>query len=109
MGDTAWYTNMHSYRDWFNTIVDEELGAVCNQPVQMLEPPLLTEFAAGFDPTADQLVVEARVLDRSELGLAEAQLRVAPLTGTECAASLATASIALHLWRLTLRRRMGIE
>ena len=94
MGDTAWYTNMHSYRDWFNTIVDEELGAVCNQPVQMLEPPLLTEFAAGFDPTADELVVEARVLDRSELGLAEAQLRVAPLTGTECAASLATASIA---------------
>jgi hypothetical protein len=96
-GDTAWYTNMHTYRDWYDTVVDQALGEACNQPIEELEPPQVTNFTARLDITNAELVVDAEITDRSSRGLTSVDIRVALLEGTECAAVLQDAPLSASL------------
>ena len=111
-GDTAWYTNMHTYRDWFNTLVDPTLGAVCGQTPDESDPPSISDFIASFVVTSSELVIEAEVRDRSQQGLENAHFWIAPLNGTECSTSLADAPLystlntpedSSEVWTLTHR------
>lgn len=96
-GDTAWYTNIHAYRDWYNAVVDPAQGEACNQPELEFDPPLLTEYVVSFDVETTELVVVAEIQDRSEQGLSVAELRFAALEGTECGMALQNAPIAASL------------
>jgi len=84
-GDTAWYTNMHSYRDWYDGLVDPAMAAMCYEEEVVTEPPTIESATGDYDIESDELILAADVTDLSSEGLSHVEIRVAPLVDSECA------------------------
>jgi hypothetical protein len=78
-GDSAWYTNLHTYRSWVDVTLAEADVVACDDRL----PPRITSLIATYDADESRISVEAQV-DDDESGVQGFAFGVAELVGTDC-------------------------